>query len=63
MNEELVLEELRELRETKELFKKYISHIVFYEGRDYLGESYTHGSPTLTDNDAVLIGYMMNEKE
>jgi hypothetical protein len=57
------LEELRELRETKELFKKYISHIVFYEGIDYLEEYYTNGSSGLSDNDAVLIGYMMNEKE
>ena len=63
MNEELVLEELRELRETKELFKKYISHIVFYEGIDYLEECYTNGSSGLSDNDAELIGCMMKEKE
>lgn len=39
----------------KELLLKYIAHIKFYEGEDYLSEGYIHGSPSLNDYDLMLI--------
>lgn len=43
----------------KELLLKYIEHVTFYEGINYLSEVFIHGSPSLTDYDLELINELL----